>query len=235
VTKEVGRAIHQYEMIRDGDRVLVGLSGGKDSSSLVKILHERRARLPIDYELVAMHVTGIGPCMERVDLEGMSGYVEDLGLPLHHVRLDVDEPEPGKSRCWWCSWNRRKALFQACREHGCNRLALAHHQDDIVETLLINMFWHGEISTMPPVVEMFEGEVTLIRPLALVSESRMRRYARESEFPFELHTCALAGRTERGYVKQLLHEVSRESPKVRTNLFRAMSRLKERVKKDYLV
>ena len=235
VTKEVGRAIHEYSMIRDGDRVLVGLSGGKDSTSLLKILHDRKRWLPIDYRLVGVHVIGMGPCMDKVDREGLEAYTESLGIDFHVLRVDASEPEPGKSRCWWCTWNRRKVLFQACRDLGCNKLALAHHMDDIVETLLMNMFWHGEISTMPPKVDMFGGEVTLIRPLAFVTESRMARFARESGFPLKLHTCAMGAMTERGYVKQLVRDVSRECPKLKTNLFRAMSRIKEKVKEDYLV
>ncbi|NOZ86430.1 MAG: tRNA 2-thiocytidine(32) synthetase TtcA [Deltaproteobacteria bacterium] len=235
VTKDVGKAIHHYSMLKQGDRILVGLSGGKDSTSLLKILHDRLEWLPIEYTLVAMHIVGIGPCMEKVDVDGLGSYCESIGVDFLIRKPDIDEPAPGKSRCWWCSWNRRKALFKACSELGCNKLALAHHMDDIVETLLLNMFWHGEISTMPPKVEMFKGRMTLIRPLALVTESRMVRYAKESAFPVKLHTCAFGAMNERGFVKKLVSDAARENPKMKKNLFRAMERLKDNVKVDYLV
>ena len=155
VYKKTGRAISDYSMLSDKDRILVGVSGGKDSLSLLKALLMRRDHVPIDFELI--------PCF--VDVEFGKSYRDKIekvfkqeGLTYVVKSLNLDKTD---INCFWCSWNKRKELFRTAREYNCNKIALAHHLDDIVETVLMNLFLRGEISSMKPKVELFGGEVSV--------------------------------------------------------------------------
>ena len=183
ITKKVGKAIWDYRMIKDGDRILVAVSGGKDSLSMLRILKERTKFVPINYELIACHVD-MG--FEWVKKDLLVDYFEQEG-----VRHVAAEPNRGWRKegepfgCFWCSWNRRKALFAMAKKLGCSKIALGHHMDDITETLLLNLMFNGEICTMRPYQEMFRGRLALIRPLAYVEEKRAgeaRREARTSGY-----------------------------------------------------
>jgi tRNA 2-thiocytidine biosynthesis protein TtcA len=223
----MGKAIHRYGLIQDGDRILVGVSGGKDSLSLVHLLHERRRRVPIDYELVAVHVD-LGFDSSRTDL--LRDFFEEKGLPFHIELTDIGKrahsPENRENPCFLCSLERRKRIFQLADRLKCNKVAFGHHKDDIIETLLINMFYSAEISTMLPVQSLFKGKIVLIRPLALLDEGKIERFAREMKLPFGPAGCPSSGRTKRGEIKRLIEGLQRKNHRVKGNIFRSLSNIR---------
>ena len=232
LNRDVGKALHQYHMISDGDRILVGLSGGKDSLTLLWILNERKSRIPINYDLFAVYIDpgfeeGFGrPLAEYCRNIGYALKVEhtDYGI-LAHSRHNRENP------CFLCSRLRRKRLFEIADEIGCNKLAFGHNKDDIIETLFMNMCYAGEISTMLPSQSFFQNRFTLIRPLAFVDEEIIRRFAEESRFPDFVNPCPTAKVSKRQEVKTLLKQLYRSNKKIKGNIFRSMSR----VKAEYLL
>ncbi|MFA5320400.1 MAG: ATP-binding protein, partial [Candidatus Omnitrophota bacterium] len=153
LSKKIGKAITDYGMLADGDRVAVAVSGGKDSLSLLRILRERQKFVPIKYEIVAVYVDlGFG----GVNPEKLERYLRKSGMELHIEKSDVlRSTDHRKINCFWCSWNRRKALFEAADRLGCSKVAFGHHKDDIIQTILLNLFFHGEVSAMCPKQELF--------------------------------------------------------------------------------
>lgn len=227
VNKAVGKAQHRYEMISDGDRILVGLSGGKDSMTLFRILKDRLAHIPINYELFPTYIDpgfpgGFGKQLEAFCLQqGIPLRLEktDYGI-LAHSKANRENP------CFLCSWNRRKRLFEIADELGCKKIALGHNKDDIIETLLMNMCYSGEISTMVPAQNFFKGLFTIIRPLAFVDEALIVRFAKEVNLPTYVNPCPSAGNSKRQEIKQLLAALYRSNRKIKGNLFRSMSHVK---------
>jgi tRNA 2-thiocytidine biosynthesis protein TtcA len=219
-------------MIADGDRIGVGLSGGRDSLTLMQMLDERRAWVPVRYELIALYIDpgfedGFGPDLKDYCREkGYSLRVEytDHGIVGH-------SPENRENPCFLCSRLRRKRLFDLAGELGCCKLALGHCRDDIIETLFINMCYAGEISTMVPAQEIFGGRLTVIRPLAFVDKELIHRYAEENGFPVFENPCPTAKISKRKEINTLLGSLYSSNKKIKGNLFRAMSR----VKTDYLL
>jgi tRNA 2-thiocytidine biosynthesis protein TtcA len=223
----VGKAIHRYSMIQDGDRILVGVSGGKDSLTLLHLLHERRKRVPIMYEIVPVHVDlGFGLDQSEV----LKGFFRERNLPCHIEETRIGplahSRENRENPCFLCSWERRKRIFQTAHRLHCNKIAFGHHKDDIIETFLINIFYSAEISTMLPVQPMFKGKMTLIRPLILVEEKKVERFAKEHGFPICSSGCPSSGRTKRGEVKELIEALSRKNHRVKGNIFRSLSNIK---------
>ncbi len=229
ISKKVGRAIADYGMIRDGDRILVAVSGGKDSLVLLKILSDRRRIVPIRYEVVAVHVDLGYACVNK---EVLKKFLQERGYDLHVKKLDILK---GKARseisCFWCSWNRRKALFEAAKKYGCNKLAFGHHKDDIVQTILLNLLFEGEISAMSACQEMFKGKLSIIRPLAYVEEPEIAEFARLYGFPVPHCACPNSKTTKRAVVKKFVNDVQEICPGVKTNIFKSLTR----IKKDYLL
>src|SRR4030042_347645 len=174
ISKRIGKAIIDYNMLSDGDKIAVAVSGGKDSLTLLRVLNDRRKFVPIKYELLAVHVDMGYPCQHPKIL---GEYFTNLGIKYHIEKIDILK---GKTRkdisCFWCAWNRRKALFEAANKFGCTKVALGHHKDDIIETILLNMFFQGEISAMSPRQELFKGKIVIIRPLAYVDEDMIRKF-----------------------------------------------------------
>src|SRR5512136_2960858 len=223
----MGKAIHRYGLIQDGDRILVGVSGGKDSLTLLRLLQERRARVPIDYALVAVHID-LGFDSERAKI--LKDFFEAQGLPYHieftEIGKKANSPVNRENPCFLCSWERRKQLFRLAHQLKCNKIALGHHQDDIVETLLLNIFYSAEISTMLPLQTLFKGRITLIRPLALLEEKKIGRFARETGLPFGPSGCPSSGKTKRRMIKDLIEGLSQKDRRVKGNIFRALSNIK---------
>lgn len=208
--RTVSRTIRESGLLGAGDRVLVGVSGGKDSLVLLHLLAARQAWRHERYELTACHVED-GVCTDDC---GFTRTLEELcaglDVPLRVVR-ERTIPEPaelgGRSPCFVCSWRRRRLLFETAVAEGCSLLALGHHQDDLAETMLLNLLWHGRHETMPARRSMFGGRVTIVRPLADVQERDIRYLARIGELPVHGCTCAYAGDSKREVVAELLRQV----------------------------
>ncbi len=223
----MGKAIHRYGLVQDGDRVLVGVSGGKDSLTLLHLLHERRKRVPIHYELIPVHIDmGFGSGRQELLRE----FFETRGLSYHIEQTQIGgfahSLENRENPCFLCSWERRKLIFQTAQRLQCNKIAFGHHKDDIIETFLLNILYSAEISTMLPVQTMFKGEMTIIRPLALVDERKIERFAREMNFPFGPSGCPSSGNTKRKEIKELIQTLEKMNPKTKGNIFRSLSNVK---------
>ena len=136
-----------------------------------------------------------------------------------------------KINCFWCSWNRRKALFEAADRLGCSKVAFGHHKDDIIQTILLNLFFHGEVSAMCPKQELFGGKLTLIRPLAYAQEKEIKSFAAAYGIPAQKCRCPHSGRTNRALMAKLISNVERVCPDVKTNIFRSV----KRIKREYLL
>jgi tRNA 2-thiocytidine biosynthesis protein TtcA len=189
--RTTSRAIRDFALLEDGDRVLVAVSGGKDSMVLLETLARRRAWRAERYDLVACHVDD-GVCLgcgfrERL-AEVCAGLQVSLRIVQERTLPGADEVAGGVSPCFVCAWRRRKALFTAAEEERCGLVAFGHHRDDVAETLLLNLLWHGRHETMEPRRPMFDGRVTIIRPFALVEERDIARVARLGSLP--VHACA---------------------------------------------
>jgi tRNA 2-thiocytidine biosynthesis protein TtcA len=223
----VGKAIHHYQLIQDGDRILVGVSGGKDSLTLLHLLDERRKRVPIHYDLMAVHID-LGFGSGRV--ESLKAFFEERGLSYHIDQTEIGNlAHSSKNRenpCFLCSWERRKRTFYLAHQFNCNKIAFGHHKDDVIETLLLNIFYSGEISTMLPIQSLFKGKMNLIRPLFLVEEKKIERFAREMGFPVGSSGCPSSGRTKRKEVKEVIELLGRKNYRVKGNIFRSLSNVK---------
>ena len=226
ISTRIGRAIADYSLIEDKDRILVAVSGGKDSMTLLKLLNERKKWAPVKYDLIAMHVETDFRCGGCVHTKVLKKFFEDIGVKYYFKKIKVLDKDR-KTSCFWCSWNRRKALFLAADKFGCNKVALGHHKDDIIETLLLNMFYHGEFAAMNPAQKLFKGKLTIIRPLCYVEEENMRKFAKESNFPSQICRCPNSDTSKRRMMKEFVKKVERECEYVKTNIFRSISRVKE--------
>lgn len=216
-----------YGMIHSGDKILVGVSGGKDSLTLLKVLWERRNFVPIRYDILAVHVD-LG--FSGSSLEPLKDFLKQEGYPFIVRKKKLAEPKD-KKNCFWCSWNRRRQLFEEAKKQGCNKIALGHHKDDIVETILMNLFFEGEISGMSPCQELFKGKIHIIRPLAYVEEKDIAEYVQQMSFPVAHCLCPQAGFTQRAAVKKMIAQLEKTAPGVKSNIFHSL----KRIKKDYLL
>ena len=220
-----GKAVHGWSMIQADDRVAIGLSGGKDSLALTWLLAERLRRVPIDFKLIAFHVE-MG--FHATDHAQLRAFCDDLGVEFHLIETDYGprahtEENREKSPCFFCALKRRQVLFQAAGRAGCRKLALAHHQDDIFETFLMNLFYSGGLASMLPVQPLFHGDLIVIRPLSLMSAEVTRRFCEIKELPVQPPCCPSASQGRRGRVRGLLNEMHRENRKIRANMWHAIT------------
>ena len=228
----MGKAIHNKQMIRDGDHLLVAVSGGKDSLSLLWLLRERIKRIPIEYRITAAHVDpGFG-----VDSAGqMTSFFSTHGFDYKVLKSEIGPmahgPDNRENPCFLCSRMRRKMLFQLADEIGCNRIAFGHHKDDIIETFFLNVFYGASISTMLPVQELFKGKLTLIRPLYLIEQDLIQRYVRAMDWDTIKLGCPTSGSSKREEIRSMLKGFYRSNRKIRGNIFHAM----QNVNTEYLL
>ena len=221
----VGQAIGDFGMIEDGDKVMVCVSGGKDSYAMLDILMKLRERAPINFEIVAVNLDQKQP---NFPAEILPNYLKGLGVQYHIEEQDTYSivkrviPE-GKTTCGLCSRLRRGILYRVADELGATKIALGHHRDDILETLMLNMFYAGKLKGMPPKLRSDDGKHIVIRPLAYVPEKLLERYAVDMNFP--IIPCDLCGsqpNLQRQVMKEMLRDWEKKHPGRVENLFRSM-------------
>jgi tRNA 2-thiocytidine biosynthesis protein TtcA len=226
ISNKIGKAISDFNLIEEGDRILVGVSGGKDSLTLLKMLIERRKWSPVRFDVAAAHIVTDKRCAGCVHNEVLQGIFESWGCEYRFVNISLESPLDKKNSCFWCSWNRRKALFLLADSLGCNKVAFGHHKDDVIETILMNMFYNGEISSVNARQPLFEGKLTIIRPLVYVEERDIKAYAAESGFPLQLCRCPNSMTSKRAAMKKLISGLEDGNKMIKSNIFRAPSRIR---------
>ena len=228
IIRETATAIVDYNMIEDGDKVMVCLSGGKDSYTLLEVLRTLQTRAPIKFELLAVNLDQKQPGFpEHV----LPEYLSSIGVPFHIENEDTYSivkrviPE-GKTTCSLCSRLRRGILYRVAEEFGCNKIALGHHRDDILATFFLNLFYAAKLKSMPPKLVSDNGKHTVIRPLAYVAESDIIKYAEIMEFP--IIPCNLCGSQEnlkRQEINRMIRAWEKESPKKVWNTYKALANI----------
>ena len=224
--RQVGQAIQDFDMIKEGDKVMVCLSGGKDSYTLLDILLTLRARAPIHFEIIAVNLDQKQP---NFPAHILPAYLTELGVPFHIENQDTYSivkrviPE-GKTTCSLCSRLRRGILYRVANELGATKIALGHHRDDILETFFLNMFFGGKLKGMPAKLQSDDGQHIVIRPMAYVKEKDSERYAQIKQFP--IIPCDLCGSQEnlqRKQIKQLMRDWEKQFPGRVESIFSSLS------------
>lgn len=228
----VGKAIGDFGMIADGDRIAVAVSGGKDSYTLLLILEELRRRAPVSFELVAINIDSGYPGYQTGVIEG---FLRDNGfsyrmVPTGHYAIIQEKRRPGSSYCSICARLKRGALYETAQQLGCNKLALGHHQDDFIETLLRNQFFVGSLKAMSPSMLADNGVITVIRPLVYVLEQDIIDFSRQAHLPVVCCRCPVCGSADlqRKRMKRLLTELQKDIPHVKNSLLKALSNVHPR-------
>ena len=225
------RAFATYRLLEDDDHVLIGLSGGKDSLLLTELLAKRAKINHPRFKVEAVHVR-----MENITYETSTDYLQhfcdDLGIPLHIITTRFEEsiesvavpqqPTKAKPACFLCSWHRRKQLFNLAQELGCNKIALGHHRDDIIHTTLMNLVYQGRFGTMPALLQMRKMPLKIIRPLCLIDEADIRRYAELSGYEKQLKHCPYEHDTQRTSIAELYNSIEHMNPEARYSIWRAL-------------
>jgi tRNA 2-thiocytidine biosynthesis protein TtcA len=226
LTRLTAQAISDFAMIEDGDKVMVCLSGGKDSYALLDMLMALQARAPISFEILAMNLDQKQPGFpEHV----LPEYLDNVGVPYLIVEQDTysvvkDKIPAGKTMCSLCSRLRRGVIYRVAQEQGISKIALGHHRDDILETFFLNLFFGGRLKAMPPKLVSDDGSNVVIRPLAYANERDLARYARAKNFP--IIPCTLCGsqpNLQRQHIKTMLQTWHQADPKRLDTIFRALS------------
>lgn len=226
--RKVGRAIADFDMIRDGDRVLLGVSGGKDSMGLLQILMHLKSYAPVSFQL---GVITVDPEVEGFEPGAVRPYYEDLGVPYHYCRQPIMEQAKTNmdrdSFCSYCSRMKRGIMYNTCRKHGYNVLALAQHLDDLAESLMMSMFHGGQLRTMKAHYLNDAGDVRIIRPLCYCRETQTAAFAAQAGLPVVPDSCpaCFSAPTRREYMKQMLAREEKDNPHLFPNLLHAMKPL----------
>lgn len=240
LTKRFHKACADYGLIADGDHILVGLSGGKDSLALVEFLGRRAKIYKPRFTVTALHVR-VKERAYETDMSYLEAFCQEAGVPLivrdteiHEVERplrsktkDRDAQSKETNPCFLCSWYRRKELFKVAQEIGCNKIALGHHRDDVAQTLLMNLLYQGAIAAMPPMLQMDKMPLQLIRPLYLIDEEDLVTYAAMRSYRKQAKLCPFEHVSSREKVKDLLAQIKAMNPEAMDSIFGAIHNIKE--------
>lgn len=231
----IDKAIWEYKMFSDNDRVLIAVSGGADSMALLKLLAPRISIYGENIKLFGVYVdAGFG---ENVDnrCNIIQDYFADAGIEGKVLRTEIGpyahSDANRENPCFLCSRMRRKMIFESAEEYGCNKIVFGHHRDDIIETLFLNMIFGREISTMAPNLAVFQGKYHVLRPLVFVEEFLLKKFAIEQSIPNFDQECPTDGNSKRQYIKEMLDKLDDDFKGARVNIFNSM----KRVKTEYLL
>lgn len=213
-----------YHLIDDGDRILVALSGGKDSLCLLDLLAQRQRIFMPRFSIEAIHIR-----MDNIDYETDTHYLEDFcrqrNVNLHVVNTSFDaSTDKRKSPCFLCSWNRRKQMFNLAQEIGCNKIALGHHMDDLIHTALMNECFQGRFDTMPVFLQMKKMPLAIIRPLCLCHESDIKAYAEQEGYQKQRKLCPYEKDSYRTDIQQIFQQMESLNPEARYSIWNALER-----------
>ena len=232
IKNAVGRAIADFRLIEEGDRIAVAVSGGKDSYTLLHILEELRRRAPVRYELLAINIDSGYPGF-RADI--IEEHLREHGFAYHmeptdHYEIIKEKRRPDSSYCSICARLKRGVLYTLAQRFNCNKLALGHHLDDFIETLLLNQFFVGSLKAMAPRMLADNGHTTVIRPLVYVEEKEIIPFSRQNRFPVVCCCCPVCGSADqqRKRMKQLLTDLEQTIPQVKRSLLRALANVQPR-------
>lgn len=228
------KACADYGLIEDGDHILVGLSGGKDSLALVELLGARSKIYKPRFSVTALHVR-VKERDYHSDISYLERFCEEAGVPLLVRDVEIGEPRDlaiSTSRqldnpCFLCSWYRRKTLFNVAQEIGCNKIALGHHRDDLIETMLMNLIYQGSFATMPPMLQLDKMPLRIIRPLCLIDEALLIAHAEEKAYEKQTVLCPYEHVSSREKAKELLAHIKAMNPEAMDSMYGAMSNVKE--------
>lgn len=225
IVKRFRKAVSEFSMLADGDKILIGLSGGKDSLCLMEMMAERQRIFKPHIRVEAIHIR-----MDNVHYESDTSYLQEfamrLGIPLH-VATTRFETKDGidvkdKPACFLCSWQRRKEMFRFAQDNGFNKIALGHHQDDIIHTAMLNLFFQGSFATMPAILKMERMPITIIRPLCLEEEKDIEEYARLRQYAKQKKMCPFELTTNRTQMKQIFESIENINPEARYSIWHAL-------------
>ncbi len=224
IRSKITKAVEDYGLINDGDTIVVGVSGGKDSMALIDILANRRLFSPLKYQIKAVHIQ-LTDVPYYTDDQYLKTFCESRGV---EFELLVDEQkiiQEGKQPCFYCAWNRRKLLFEYTAKNNYQKIALGHHKDDVVETLLMNMIQHGEFSAFPVKLKMFDGQFELIRPLIYTTNKELERYTQLIGYKPLPYDCEYATTNRREQIKTLVQQMYEITPEAVSNIFKSMQNI----------
>lgn len=231
LTRRFHKACADYGLLEDGDHVLIGLSGGKDSLALTELLGRRAQIYKPRFRVTALHVR-VKERDYQTDLSYLKQFCAEANVPLIVRDTEIGEaPANAKAKvnadpCFLCAWYRRKTLFNVAQELGCNKIAFGHHRDDVIETLLMNLIYQGTFATMPPILQMDKMPLKIIRPLCLIDEADIIAYAEERDYQKQTKLCPFEHVSSRESVKKLLADIKTLNPEAMDTIYAAMTNIK---------
>jgi len=226
LTKKFHKACADYGLIADGDHILIGLSGGKDSLALTEFLGRRAQIYKPHFRVTALHVR-VKERDYHTDRSYLETFCAEANVPLIVRDIEIKGGESEDTNpCFLCSWYRRKALFNVAQELGCNKIAFGHHRDDVVQTLLMNLIYQGTFATMPPILQMDKMPLQIIRPLCLIDEADLVKYAEMRGYQKQTKLCPFEHVSSREKVKDLLTQIKALNPEAVDSMYGALTNIK---------
>lgn len=219
------KCIREYNVISDGDKILIGLSGGKDSLALTQLLAERRKIHAPKFDIAAIHIRN-NEVGYKSDIEYLQNFCNNLGVELHIKDISIDfSTDHRKSPCFLCSWHRRKAMFEFAKANGFNCIALGHHKDDIITTLLMNISFQGSFSSMPPYLKMDKFNLAIIRPMALIEEKQIQKLADSMGYIIQQKSCKFEKSSFRKDTEKIISDLEKLNSNVKSSIWKSMENI----------